>query len=52
MISLLAAGRTGAEHVVGLRTGLEHWHEAFEGMHSGQVIKSVLLPHGPEGPKR
>ena len=31
---------------------LEHWHEAFEGMHSGQVIKSVLLPHGPEGPKR
>jgi len=52
VISLLAAGRTGAEKVVGLRTGLEHWSEAFEGMHSGQVIKSVLLPHGPDGPRR
>jgi alcohol dehydrogenase/L-iditol 2-dehydrogenase len=52
VIALLAAGRTGADKVVGLRTGLDHWHEAFEGMHSGQVIKSVLLPHGPDGPQR
>ncbi len=51
VISLLAAGRTGAEKVVGLRTGLDNWREAFEGMHTGQVIKSVLLPHGPDGPR-
>lgn len=51
VIGLLAAGRTMAEHVVGLRTGLEQWHGAFEAMHSGQVIKSVLLPHGADGPR-
>jgi L-iditol 2-dehydrogenase len=46
VISLLAAGRTGAELIVGRRDRLEDWHAAFEGMHSGQVIKSVLLPNG------
>lgn len=51
VIGLLAAGRTLADRVVGVRAPLEQWHEAFEGMHSGQVIKSVLLPHGPDGPR-
>ena len=51
VIALLAAGRTSAERIIGTRVGLEHWQEAFEGMHSGLVIKSVLLPHGPEGPR-
>ncbi len=46
VISLLAAGKTGAELIVGRRDRLEDWHAAFEGMHSGQVIKSVLLPNG------
>lgn len=46
VIGLLAAGRTGAELVVGRRDRLEDWQAAFEGMHSGAVIKSVLLPNG------
>ena len=28
--------------VVGLRTGLDDWRDAFDGMHEGRVIKSVL----------
>ena len=46
VIRLLAADLTGAELVVGRRDRLEDWHAAFEGMHSGAVIKSVLLPNG------
>jgi len=29
-----------------LKTGLEDWQNAFESMHTGKVIKSVLLPPG------
>ena len=44
VIELLAAGLTRAELVVGLRTSLQGWKDAFDGMHSGAVIKSVLIP--------
>jgi L-iditol 2-dehydrogenase len=44
VIALLAAGLTRADLVVGLRTGLDGWRDAFDGMHDGRVIKSVLLP--------
>ena len=44
VIYLLDKGLTKAELIVGLKTGLEGWHEAFEAMHTGQVIKSVLVP--------
>jgi alcohol dehydrogenase/L-iditol 2-dehydrogenase len=44
VIELLAVGLTRADLVVGLRTGLEGWKAAFDGMHSGAVIKSVLIP--------
>jgi len=44
VIHLLASGLTGAEHIIGLRTGLSEWREAFDAMHEGRVIKSVLLP--------
>jgi len=46
VLHLLAAGLTGAEKIVGLRAGLEDWREAFDAMHEGRVIKSVLLPAG------
>jgi alcohol dehydrogenase/L-iditol 2-dehydrogenase len=49
VIELLDAGLTRAELVVGLRTGLEGWKEAFEGMHTGAVIKSVLVPGAAAG---
>jgi alcohol dehydrogenase/L-iditol 2-dehydrogenase len=44
VIHLLDQGLTKAELVVGLKTNLAGWHEAFDAMHSGQVIKSVLIP--------
>ena len=45
VLHLLASGLTGAEHIVGLRAGLPEWREAFDAMHEGRVIKSVLVPH-------
>lgn len=44
VIHLLGAGLTRAELVVGLKTNLAGWHEAFDAMHSGRVVKSVLIP--------
>ena len=46
VIHLLASGLTRADQIVGLRAGLDGWHDAFEAMHHGRVIKSVLLPAG------
>ena len=44
VIHLLARGLTRADLVVGLRTDLAGWRGAFDAMHSGRVIKSVILP--------
>ncbi len=44
VIYLLDQGLTRAELIVGLKAGLDGWHGAFEAMHTGQVIKSVLVP--------
>jgi hypothetical protein len=44
VIHLLDAGLTKAELIVGLKADLPRWHDAFDAMHSGRVIKSVLLP--------
>jgi L-iditol 2-dehydrogenase len=44
VIHLLDAGMTKAELIIGLKSDLPGWHDAFEAMHSGRVIKSVLLP--------
>jgi L-iditol 2-dehydrogenase len=44
VIHLLAERVTGAEHIIGLTAGLEAWREAFDAMHEGRVIKSVLVP--------
>jgi L-iditol 2-dehydrogenase len=45
VLHLLASGLTGAEHIVGHRAGLPEWRAAFDAMHEGRVIKSVLLPN-------
>jgi alcohol dehydrogenase/L-iditol 2-dehydrogenase len=45
VIHLLDAGLTKPELIVGLKSGLEGWRRAFDAMHHGDVIKSVLLPH-------
>lgn len=44
VIHLIDAGVTGAADIVELRAPLEGWREAFDAMHEGRVIKSVLLP--------
>ncbi len=46
VIHLLDAGLTRADTIVGLRAGLGDWRRAFDAMHDGAVIKSVLLPNG------
>ena len=44
VIHLLAEGVTRPEVLVGMTTGLDDWRAAFDAMHDGQVIKSVLVP--------
>ena len=44
VIALLAGGRLDVQPIIGGVWPLEQWHEAFEQMHSGQVVKSVLAP--------
>jgi alcohol dehydrogenase/L-iditol 2-dehydrogenase len=43
VIRLLASGVTMADKIVGLRAGLEGWKDAFDAMHEGRVIKSVIV---------
>lgn len=44
VIHLLDRGTTKADLIVGLRAPLAKWREAFDAMHEGRVIKSVLEP--------
>jgi alcohol dehydrogenase/L-iditol 2-dehydrogenase len=44
VIGLLTEDLIMADEIVGLETTLEDWAAAFEAMHSGRIIKSVLLP--------
>ncbi len=44
VIHLLAEGLLLPERIVGLKTNLEGWKDAFEAMHRGRVVKSVLIP--------
>jgi L-iditol 2-dehydrogenase len=46
VIHLLDRGSTRADAIVGLRAPLTNWRAAFDAMHEGRVIKSVLLPNG------
>jgi len=44
VIHLIDAGVTGAADIIEHRAPLEGWRDAFDAMHEGRVIKSVLLP--------
>ena len=46
VIHLLDRGVTLPQQIVGLRAPLDGWREAFDAMHDGRVIKSVLVPFG------
>lgn len=44
VLALLASGRLDVRPITGGVWPLEAWHEAFEKMHSGQIVKAVLRP--------
>ena len=46
VIHLLDRRLTHPEAIVGLRSPLDGWKDAFDAMHDRRVIKSVLLPNG------
>lgn len=44
VIALLADGQFDVKPIIGGIWPIEEWHEAFEKMHGGEVVKSVLAP--------
>jgi L-iditol 2-dehydrogenase len=44
VLHLLDRRKTMAEAIVGLTKPLDGWRDAFDAMHDGRVIKSVLIP--------
>ena len=44
VIRLLASGQLDVQKIIGGIWPLDDWHEAFEKMHSGQIVKAVLKP--------
>ena len=44
VIALLASGRLNVQPIIGGVWPISEWHEAFEKMHKGEVVKSVLKP--------
>lgn len=44
VIALLASGKLDVQPIIGGVWPITGWHEAFEKMHKGEVVKSVLKP--------
>ena len=44
VLALLASGQLDVAPIIGGIWSIEDWHEAFEKMHSGSIVKSVLKP--------
>lgn len=44
VLALLASGQLDVKPITGGIWNLESWHEAFEKMHSGDIVKAVLKP--------
>jgi L-iditol 2-dehydrogenase len=44
VIALLASGQLDVKPIIGGVWPITEWHEAFEKMHKGEVVKSVLKP--------
>jgi alcohol dehydrogenase/L-iditol 2-dehydrogenase len=44
VLILLASGQLDVRPIIGGVWPITEWHEAFEKMHSGEVVKSVLKP--------
>jgi L-iditol 2-dehydrogenase len=44
VIGLLASGQLNVKPIIGGVWAITEWHEAFEKMHKGEIVKSVLKP--------
>jgi L-iditol 2-dehydrogenase len=44
VLSLLSTGKIDLDHILNRVSPLSEWHEAFEDMHSGNIVKGVLHP--------
>lgn len=44
VLALLSSGQLDVSPIIGGIWSLENWHEAFETMHSGKIVKSLLKP--------
>lgn len=44
IIALMAGGKLDVGPIIGGVWSLENWHDAFETMHSGKIVKAVLKP--------
>ena len=44
VLSLLASGKINLDAILNRVSPLAEWHEAFEEMHSGKIVKGVLKP--------
>lgn len=44
VIALLASGALNVKPIIGGVWPITEWHEAFEKMHTGQIVKAVLRP--------
>jgi alcohol dehydrogenase/L-iditol 2-dehydrogenase len=44
VLALLASGQLDVRPILGGVWALEAWHEAFEKMHGGEIVKAVLKP--------
>lgn len=44
VLALLASGQLDVRPILGCVWALESWHEAFEKMHRGEIVKAVLKP--------
>jgi alcohol dehydrogenase/L-iditol 2-dehydrogenase len=44
VLALLASGQLNVRPILGGVWALESWHEAFEKMHEGHIVKAVLTP--------
>jgi L-iditol 2-dehydrogenase len=45
VIGLLASGQLNVKPILNRIAPLSEWHQAFESMHSGEIVKAVLLPN-------
>jgi alcohol dehydrogenase/L-iditol 2-dehydrogenase len=45
VLYLMGSGKLDVKPIIGGVWALQDWHEAFEQMHSGKVVKSVLKPN-------